>query len=211
MATTSRTAIITERPSWDITAPFSLKGAVGEEAVREWGLASDLLGEQSPANSLFVILAPEGALPRIATAHTLELGEMVHGLFSFAEVGFTDEEVMEYFELQETVEKMQMATADARTALADGVAEMARQRTTLAFLSSNTLAAGFRQLQVRRFIADLEKLRCNLDRCIAIQEAMETVITETRANALAAITAHYRPTRFPLTVGTFLRLRAKNE
>ena len=211
MATASRTAVIMERPSWDVAAPFMLKGAVTKEAVCEWGLASDLLGEQSPANTLFVILNQEGKAPRIEAAHTLELGEMVHGLFSFAELGFTDEEVMTYFELHEIVEKMQEATMDARTALTDGVAEMMRKRTTLAFLAANTLAAGFHQLDVRTFQADLEKLRRNLDHCTALQEAAEFTMAEARANALAAIAAHYRPTRFPLNVSTFLRLRAKSE
>lgn len=215
----TRVTVINERPctadahsgpSWSVLAPFTLKGAP-KESIGEWGLASDLLGEQSPANSLFVVLGKEGTPARIVMAHELELSEKVHGLFSFSEVGFTDEEVKEYFEMVESVEKMREATTNARIALADGVAEMARQRTTLAFLASNPLAAAFRKLQVRSFQADLEKLRHHLDHCVAIQEAMEAVMTEVRGNALAAIATSFKPTRFPLSVCTLLHLRTKTK
>lgn len=211
VATTSRTAVIMERPSWDVAASFTLKGVVTKESVCEWGLASDLLGEQSPANTLFVILNQEGKAPRIEAAHTLELGEMVHGLFSFAEIGFTDEDVTAYSEMVEAVEKMREITMNARIALADGVAEMMRKRTTLAFIAAETLAAGFRLLEVRKSQAMLEKLRYNLDHYTALQETAERMMTEFRTNALAAVAVRYRPTRFPLNVGTFLRLRAKTE
>jgi hypothetical protein len=210
----SRTAVICPRPqdapSWKIPASFSLKGGVVKEAVGEWGLASDLLGEQSPANSLFVVLGEEGKPPRIVMAHELELGEMVHGLFSFAELGFTDEDVTEYFVMAEDVEVLRQATSDARSTLADGVTEMVRQRTTLAFLAANPKAAGSQQLEIGSFEADMEKVRRHLDHCIAMQEAIEAKMATARANALAAITAHFKPTRFPLNVSTFLRLRAKN-
>jgi hypothetical protein len=208
----TRTAVISERPFWYTPAPFTLKGGEATSvATREWGLASDLLGEQSPANTLFVVLGKEGTQTRIVMSHELELSEMVHGLFSFSELGFTDEEVAEYFEMVESLEKMREATTDARIALADGVAEMARQRTTLAFLAPNPLAAAFRKLEVRSFQADLEKLRHHLDHCAAIQEAMEAVMTEVRGNALMAITARFKPTRFALDVGTILRLRTKEK
>jgi hypothetical protein len=198
-------------PSWATAGTFTLKGRANAHS-EEWGLASDLLGEQSPANTLFVILEKEGDAPHIEAAHWLELDTPVHGLFSFAELGFTNEQVAEYFNLQETAETLQDAVDEARGTLADSVAEMIRHRGAVSRgardLDVDTLAGGFRILTMRAFHTDLEKLRHTIDGCTALQEAIQVKLVDIRASALAAVAASHKPTMFPLSIKTFLRLRA---
>lgn len=204
----SAAAPATTTPSW-ATKALTLRGsvAVGPD---DWGLACDLLGEQPPAHNLFVVLGKAGTPPRIESADYLELGENVHGLFSVAELGHSDKEVEEFYALQWTLQAYKQAIAEARADLADAVVEMIRERTTLAFLPSHSLATGFRILQAKTFDRKLETLRQKLDHCVALQEETERKIDEFRQEIMWAVERIYKPTRYPLSVGTFLRLRATN-
>ena len=198
-------------PSWATAGTFTLKGTLNTHE-EEWGLASDLLGEQSPANTLFVILEKEGEAPHIEAAHWLELDTPVHGLFSFAELGFSNEQVTEYFNLQTTAETLQDAIGEARVMLADCISDMIRHRGVVSRrgwdIDADTLADGFRILRMRSFHASLEKLRQTIENCVAQHAAIEALLATIRASARAAVAASHKPTMYPLSIKTFLRLRA---